>query len=135
MLLRIRRKARLARKLREQSSSLDSQAFDATDFIDFADELPRHRQQLIMNHYQAKSTYQPQPYLGRVTLFRAQTRPLLSTFDPALGWQELVPGRLEVIDVPSSHEGMFRKPHVNYLAKRLKNCIDRISSQEHPAPS
>ncbi|MGZ9226557.1 MAG: thioesterase domain-containing protein, partial [Anaerolineales bacterium] len=130
ILLRVRRKTRLARKLREQSNFDDARVFDAADFIDFADTLPRHRQQLIMRHYEAKQAYHPQPYDGRVTLFRATTRPLLSTFDPAAGWRELVPGRLEVVDISGSHEGMFKKPHVTHLAERLKSCIDRVANQK-----
>ncbi|MGZ9235539.1 MAG: hypothetical protein ACXW4E_08445, partial [Anaerolineales bacterium] len=54
---------------------------------------------------------------------------LLNMFDPEVGWQRLAPGRVTVIDIPSSHEGMFRKPHVYHLAGALKSCMDRASDE------
>ncbi len=65
-------------------------------------------------------------------LFRAISRPLLDTHDPEKGWQKLAPGRVEVSDIPSSHEGMFKKPHVQYLAKQLSACIDQASKEDLP---
>lgn len=44
-------------------------------------------------------------------------------------WQRLAPGGGLVIDIPSSHEGMFRKPYVDRLAQALKGCIDRASGE------
>lgn len=69
--------------------------------------------------------YVPKPYLGQVTLYRALNRPLLNTYDPESGWQQLASGRVEVHDISSSHEGMFKKPHVNELAAKLKGCLER----------
>jgi hypothetical protein len=60
------------------------------------------------------------------------TRPLLSTHDPEAAWKEIALGVLDVINVPSSHEGMFRTPYVNYLADHLKRLIDQGSeSRQH----
>ena len=124
MLSRVRRKLRLVHKLQDVSQANENSQFDAEDLIDFASELSTHRQQLITCNYQAMKNYVPRPYAGNVTLFRAQNRPLLNVFDPELGWQELTPGRVSVYDIPSSHEGMFKKPHVNYLAEKLKALLD-----------
>jgi thioesterase domain-containing protein len=131
MLLRVRRKLRQARKLTRGSDPQNQQLFDAADFIDFADELSVYRQQLIVSHYQAKQAYQPGAYEGRVTLFRATVRPLLSTYDPEAAWKEIARGPLDVINVPSSHEGMFRTPHVNFLAEQLKQRIDQAFGKSH----
>ncbi len=130
MLMRVRRKMRLAKKVGGQYDMRQMNQLDAADLIDFAGELPDHRRQLIMSHFQALRTYDPQPYPGRVTLFRAKSRPLFNTLDPATGWQKLSPGRVEVINVPSSHEGMFQKPYVDYLAQQLRTCIDNVSEPE-----
>ncbi len=127
ILLRIRRKLKLAQKIREYSKTENPELFDATDFIDFAGELSPHRQQLIMSHYEAMKDYIPQSYRGRVTLFRAKARPLMSTHDPEAAWKELNLGGLDVINVPGTHEGMFKVPHVNYLAGQLKKLIDQAS--------
>jgi thioesterase domain-containing protein len=124
ILMRIRRVLRRAQKARNQAGDGNLQQFEASDLIDFAAELPFHRQDLIASHYQAMKKYVPQPYSGTVTLFRAKSRPLFNTFDPETGWQKLAPGRVNVIDIPSSHEGMFKKPSVEELARVLKACLD-----------
>jgi thioesterase domain-containing protein len=127
ILMRVRRKLRLANKIRRQSAAPNLEQFEVADFIDFAGELDSHRLQLIRSHFQAMEAYRPNAYHGRVTLFRATTRPLLSTFDPELAWKAITLGSLEVVNVPSSHEGMFRIPHVRYLAAQLKRLIDQAS--------
>ena len=33
------------------------------------------------------------------------------------------PSRVEIIDIPSSHEGVFHKPDVYQLAEKLKSCL------------
>ncbi len=133
MLTRFRRKWRSAQKVRREPELNNLEHFDPADFIDFASELSPRRLELIATHYRAMKTYNPKPYPGRVTLFRARSRPLLNTFDPAASWEKLAPGRVEVKDIPSSHEGMFRKPNVYQLAKCLRACIDQVSDQErHP---
>ncbi|MCI0552666.1 MAG: amino acid adenylation domain-containing protein [Anaerolineae bacterium] len=123
MLMRIRRKLRMIRKTIEQTDSAKLGVFDAEDLIDFASELSPHRQQVITCNYQALKIYIPQPYPGRVTLFRAMSRQLFDIYDPEVGWQKLAPGRVDTYDIPGSHEGMFTKPHVYYLAEKLKGCL------------
>jgi thioesterase domain-containing protein/acyl carrier protein len=125
MSMRLRRKLRIARKVREQPDASDAERFDAEDLIDFAPELSEHRHRVITSHYQAMNAYQPAPYPGRVTLFRAKSRPLLNTNDPEVVWRVLAPGKVEVIEIPGSHEGMFKNPNVICLAQQLRNCIDQ----------
>jgi thioesterase domain-containing protein len=124
MLKRINRKLRLIRKALENTDSANPGNFDAGDLIDFAAELPPHRQQVITCNFQAIKTYIPQPYPGQVTLFRAKSRQLLDIHGPERGWHKLAPGRVRIHDVPGSHEGMFKKPYVRYLAEKLKYCMD-----------
>ena len=130
MWTRFRRKWRSAQKVRQRPELNNLEHFDPADFIDFASELSSRRLELIATHYRAMKTYNPKPYPGRVTLLRAKSRPLLNTFDPATSWEKLAPGRVEVKDIPSSHEGMFRKPNVYHLAECLKDCIDKVSDQK-----
>jgi amino acid adenylation domain-containing protein len=132
ILMRVRRKFRLARKFKAQSENGAPELFEAADLIDFASELSSYRQRLISNHYQAMKMYNPKSYSGNVTLFRATIHPLLNVHDPEFGWQILAPGQVSVHDIPSSHEGMFRTPNVQYLAMQLKACIDQASSQGSP---
>ncbi|MFY9528963.1 MAG: thioesterase domain-containing protein [Candidatus Acidiferrales bacterium] len=68
----------------------------------------------------ALKNYNPEPYPGRVALFRADTKS-----DEALsGWLHVITGSVEVHEVPGNHMGMFFDPHVNQLASRLAACID-----------
>lgn len=124
MMMRIQRKLRLIRKAKGSTDITQIEDFEAEDLIDFAAELSAHRKQLITCNYQALKGYIPKPYSGKVTLFRAMNRPLLNTFDPASGWEKLAPGRVAIHDVPSSHEGMFKMPYVEFLANTLKHCFN-----------
>jgi amino acid adenylation domain-containing protein len=128
MLSRINRILRLIQKVKGQKGIDRVGQFDAEDLIDFAPELSAHRQQLITCNYQALKSYIPQPYAGQVTLFRALNRPLLNTYDPETGWQKLAPGRVDIYDIPSSHEGMFKKPQVAYLAEKLRACLEQVQN-------
>jgi amino acid adenylation domain-containing protein len=129
MSMRIRRKLKLMRKVGGQTDIGKLGELEADDMIDFASELEAHRQRLITSNFQALKKYLPKPYPGKVTLFRALKRPLLNTYDPEEGWQKLAPGRVTVYDISSSHEGMFKKPHVDDVAKSLKLCLDGWSTE------
>jgi aspartate racemase len=60
----------------------------------------------------------------RVTLFRAIENS--GFIDHDLGWSELAPGGLEIHDVPGDTFSMLEEPHVQRLAKKLTDCIDRV---------
>jgi thioesterase domain-containing protein len=73
---------------------------------------------------EAAHTYVPQPYAGRLVLFRATK----VDADPRLGWDGLATEGIEVYDVPGKHntietEGMLTEPHVSVLAEKLKACL------------
>jgi thioesterase domain-containing protein len=73
---------------------------------------------------EAAHTYVPQPYPGRLILFRATK----VSVDPTLGWDGLASGGIDVYDVPGKHntietEGMLTEPHVSVLAEKLKACL------------
>jgi thioesterase domain-containing protein len=60
----------------------------------------------------------------RVTLFRASEN--IGFIDHDLGWSELAPGGLEIHDVPGDTFSMLEEPHVQRLAKKLTDCINRV---------
>jgi acyl-CoA synthetase (AMP-forming)/AMP-acid ligase II/thioesterase domain-containing protein len=67
--------------------------------------------------------YFPEAYRGRLTLFRA-TEGYMSQFgDPLLGWEGLA-SDIDIQEVPGDHITMFREPHVQRLAERLRACLD-----------
>jgi len=55
--------------------------------------------------------------------FRAMDRKLRN--HPTLGWSELVSGQIETHIVPGDHISMLTQPHVQLLANKLTDCIDR----------
>jgi amino acid adenylation domain-containing protein len=72
--------------------------------------------------------YVPQPYPGRVTLFRASRQPAGYNNAYDLGWGELAGGGLEINEVPGEHGSIVVEPRVGTLAQKLKRCIEK--SQE-----
>src|SRR5208282_1303999 len=60
--------------------------------------------------YRAGTTYEPRPYEGKVTLFRAMEQPRGIYEDRTLGWGPLVLGGLEIYDTPGHHGAIVREP-------------------------
>ncbi len=88
-----------------------------------------HREETYGNMYDA---YQPQPYDGKLTLFRATERSAKDQFDPTLGWNDIGVGEIEVIESPGEHGWMVREPHAEVLAVALRDCIDRAAGISQP---
>jgi phthiocerol/phenolphthiocerol synthesis type-I polyketide synthase D len=71
--------------------------------------------------------YQPEPYGGKVLLFRAeQPHPLTTELDPrylrtdrALGWDAFCPD-LDIHDVPGDHISMVDPPNIDVIAAVLR---------------
>jgi amino acid adenylation domain-containing protein len=64
------------------------------------------------------------PYSGRLVLFRASEGPRRP---PALGWEELGTGGLDVEVVPGDHFTILREPDVARLAESLEAWLARVS--------
>jgi thioesterase domain-containing protein/acyl carrier protein len=79
--------------------------------------------------YQALREYQPKPYPGRVTLFRARVRPLLRLHGRDLGWARLAGGGLDVIDIPGNHQTLLTAPHVTRASQALLARLCRAQAQ------
>lgn len=67
--------------------------------------------------------YQPQKYVGELTLFRASEQPSGCIPDPYLGWGDLVSGEIRIVDIFASHNSLLKEPFVQDLADRLKALI------------
>jgi amino acid adenylation domain-containing protein len=100
--------------------------------------------ELLKSHIEARLSYVPQPYAGRVTLFRAHEqllvpgvlsrRPLLAKAvrqmvgkmtDPEMGWGRLATRGVEVHELPGNHFSILHPPHVTTLAIELRKCLER----------
>jgi hypothetical protein len=126
---------RAMRKIRVRLKGLNgktaqgvSDNVDAADLLDYGAELPVYRQRMIESHWLAIKAYLAEPYDQPVLLLQAQTRPLLSTERPEDTWINLARGDLEIINIPGSHEGMFKEPHVQILARELCRHLDQAQA-------
>jgi amino acid adenylation domain-containing protein len=94
--------------------------------------LPRtHSKAGVLSNREAQSKdawrvrYAPgQPYLGRVTLFRARQQLMgVSKDDLSLGWSGVI-ADLNIREVPGDHTGIIAEPNVRVLAEQLRNCLE-----------
>ena len=76
----------------------------------------------------ASHIYQPKPYAGRVVLFLSQDTPTGVSTDPRLGWRELAAGGADIETVPGDVGSMLKEPHVEVLAERLREHLNRSYS-------
>ncbi len=68
--------------------------------------------------------YEAQPYLGRVTLFRAATpESFVDILDTDLGWGPLARGGVEIHEIPGTHRKMMREPNVRILAREVGKAL------------
>jgi thioesterase domain-containing protein len=86
--------------------------------------------QMLKSHIYAGKIYIPQPYRGRVTLFRASEEAAADSQDLTLGWQELAVEGVDLHWVPGNHLTMVREPHVQVLAKQLRACLDQSQAND-----
>jgi amino acid adenylation domain-containing protein len=70
----------------------------------------------------AAQYYRPQPWDGRVTLFRASLQPD-PRFPRDLGWAPLAKGGVEVCDVPGDHWSVIREPYIFALAEQIRKYL------------
>ncbi len=87
------------------------------------------QRRLWQSHIEALLCYHPQPYAGKVMLFRARVHPLFCSFDPLCGWAALAQGGVTLKIVDGPHEGILDEPHVRLLASELKACL-KLSSMK-----
>jgi len=76
--------------------------------------------------YLAVRAYQPQPYAGRVVLFRPADRIL----DIRYGWGDLVAGGIDVKENPGDHLSILRPPNHEILASSLTACLREATEHE-----
>jgi phthiocerol/phenolphthiocerol synthesis type-I polyketide synthase D len=91
-------------------------------------------------HTRALGAYRPEPYAGRVLLFRALTNPDWPgmVFDDVTnGWQELARGGVQVVSVPGMHQQLLDPPWVDTLAAEFSRALAhaQASALESHAPA
>lgn len=101
--------------LRASWEELDEHAVDG--------DTPRRRVRLA--HERAIAAYHPQPYGGRVALFRVRAMSLFRAYDPAMGWARFAQKGVEVRIIAGTHYNILEQPYVVDLAAQLKDCLNR----------
>jgi thioesterase domain-containing protein/NAD(P)-dependent dehydrogenase (short-subunit alcohol dehydrogenase family)/acyl carrier protein len=100
------------------------------DLIARGESIPFHLRELYMwrNFERAQAQYNPQPWEGRATLFRAEK--LDHCFEgggPTYGWDRDVLGGVEVITIPGNHSTVLVGANAELLVRSLSAAIDRAS--------
>ncbi len=92
---------------------------DAGELVDLS-SYSEDQRKLWESHIHALVNYHPQPYPGRVELFRSPGHPLLCSFDVDYGWGDLAQGGVGITIVPGVHEKILEEPCVGVLANDLR---------------
>jgi amino acid adenylation domain-containing protein len=80
---------------------------------------------LVLANVRAVETYRPEPYLGRMAVFRAAD----SFWDSpqalasALGWASVARGGVELHDIPGDHLSILQSGHVERIAALLTRLL------------
>jgi thioesterase domain-containing protein len=96
---------------------------DAGELVDLSSYTEEQRK-LWESHIRALVNYHPQPYQGRVDLFRSPGHPWLCSFDDDYGWRDLAKGGVQITVVPGVHEKILEEPCVKTLAAQLTTVLE-----------
>lgn len=88
-----------------------------------------HLEMLGERHNQLYRNYKPRPYLGPVTLFRAEKQRLGIRDDSTLGWESLIVGKLEICELPGYHIGLLSQPRVRISAQRIEAALEKAQQK------
>jgi thioesterase domain-containing protein len=98
------------------------------DIIDLS-ERPEQERKLWRTHVQAWLQFQPQPYEGRVVLFRTRGHPLVCSFDNQMGWGRFARGGVEVRICRGDHESILEEQNVGHTARELEAILKELDNR------
>jgi thioesterase domain-containing protein len=84
---------------------------------------PEDLHDLMRVLFEAGANYKPQPYDGKITVFRAVRQPLVCSYDPHMSWDRLVKS-VEVYHVPGDHYKLMVEPWVKGTAAALRVALE-----------
>jgi thioesterase domain-containing protein len=105
---------------------------DVGDFFD-VNQLPPEYVRMMESNLRALREYTPKRYPGRLTLFRARTRPLFHSQREDLGWSEWVTGGVKILSIPGHHASILKEPSVQVLARNLQSALDDSDWEQEQA--
>lgn len=83
----------------------------------------RHVLDVFVSNARAMRAYEPKPYSGAITFFRARERRKWDPDYPDGAWTPYVQGKMLIEVVPGDHITMHEPPHVEELAARMRRCL------------
>lgn len=81
------------------------------------------RVQVRQENWRAMQAYQPRPFPGRITLFKAQDQSDKFEWPDDYGWKDYAAGGLDIITVAGQHLTLFDPENVHHLAEVLSPAI------------
>ena len=96
---------------------------EAENLIDLS-SLPEQQRDIWKAHIRALMKFHPQPYAGRVHLFRSPGHPLWCSFEPDYGWGDLARQGVAIKVVQGAHEKILEEPWVDETAASLKQVLE-----------
>ena len=117
-----------ARKLRRFYRHLSSGGRTSLELDDMFDvsSMSLQQRERMRTVFAALRDYVPRPYAGKVTLFRAKTRPLLSDYSDDLGWGRFV-STVDVRPIDGNHDTILHPPCVGELTQHLTELLSQIT--------
>jgi len=77
----------------------------------------------------AADKYVLRPWAGHVVLMRAEKTGFEAEgLGPAYGWDEVVTGGVEVVEVPGNHDTLVLEPNATTLVQELRSTLDRTQA-------
>jgi acetoacetyl-CoA synthetase len=92
-------------------------------------ELERQLAEVSERCTRAYDRHRPKAFSGRIVLIAAADRDNdLKLADPSgtRGWNSICKGGIEIIRVACHHSDFFKKPYVDYLARRIDHLLSAI---------
>jgi amino acid adenylation domain-containing protein len=118
---------RLFQYFRESRKSAPDDELNDREVLEcFAEDIsffPEERLNQIRRHYRALDRYDTPPLNLSVHLFRSARQPMFALPSPAMGWEHLIRGALEVHHVGGAHATLMQAPHVERLAAAIDEAL------------
>lgn len=80
---------------------------------------------LFKLNIQSMKSYMPQVYSGKIIFFRAKERDDFIPHHPEKAWLNFAAKGMKIHEVPGNHITMNESPHVQVIAKHLKEYIEK----------
>lgn len=87
--------------------------------------------QLRKAHEKAMELYEPGPFAGKLTLFRALVGGDKFAVGDDYGWNDLV-DELEILDVPGNHVSVFHRDNIEAIAAAFREALSALETPLKP---